>query len=271
MSIPFAFIALSSAFNSLNRWQESDWVIRARETTRGLPNGVSKVRFPFAFVFTVTNTNDIGLGSLRQAILDSNANPGPPGTTNLIEFNISGSGVHTIMPATQLPDIVEPVMIDGYTQPGSHVNTLAQLGLGSQLPVDVRGTPVAPREFLLALLKRQKLLGVPPGLVVDDWEVTDLEIVGRRGTEPVTRHALARFPPWPKWGLSATEYAVGVCGAIGAELIASGAVAPVGVIPPERCIPAAPFRAALAERGIATTIVPLEPPLPPTPRGAKAE
>jgi Putative Ig domain len=123
VAVPLAFIALSSAFNSPNRWQKSGWVIRARETTRGLPNGVSKVRFPFAFVFTVTNTNDIGLGSLRQAILDSNANPGPPGTTNLIEFNISGSGVHTIMPATQLPDIVEPVMIDGYTQPGSMPNT----------------------------------------------------------------------------------------------------------------------------------------------------
>jgi hypothetical protein len=123
VSLAFAFIALSSAFDSPNRWQKSGWVIRAREITRRLPNGVSKVRFPFAFVFTVTNTNDIGLGSLRQAILDSNANPGPPGTTNLIEFNIPGSGVHTIMPATQLPDIVEPVMIDGYTQPGSMPNT----------------------------------------------------------------------------------------------------------------------------------------------------
>ncbi len=123
VSVPFAFIALSSAFNSPNRWQESGWVIRARETMRGLPNGVHEVKSPFAFVFTVTNTDDSGPGSLREAILDSNANPGPPGTTNLIEFNISGSGVHTIMPATQLPDIMEPVMIDGYTQPGSMPNT----------------------------------------------------------------------------------------------------------------------------------------------------
>ena len=75
-------------------------------------------------VFIVTNTNDIGPGSLRQAILDSNASPPPPpGTANLIEFNISGSGVQTIMPATQLPDITQPLMIDGYTQPGSSPNT----------------------------------------------------------------------------------------------------------------------------------------------------
>ena len=52
VSFAFAFIALSSAFNSPNRWQKSGWVIRARETTGGLPDGVSKVRFPFAFVFS---------------------------------------------------------------------------------------------------------------------------------------------------------------------------------------------------------------------------
>src|SRR5262249_45122670 len=50
------------------------------------------------FVFTVTNTNDTGTGSLRQAILDANSMGG--GT---IQFNISGSGVHTISPLTVLP------------------------------------------------------------------------------------------------------------------------------------------------------------------------
>jgi hypothetical protein len=95
----------------------------AWEIAYELANGLHEVTSPFAFVFTVTNTNDVGPGSLRQAILDSNASPGPPGTINSIEFNISGSGVHTIIPATQLPDIVQPVMIDGYTQPGSSPNT----------------------------------------------------------------------------------------------------------------------------------------------------
>src|SRR5438477_10239894 len=37
-----------------------------------------------AMTFTVVNTNDSGAGSLRQAILDANANPG----TNLITFSI---------------------------------------------------------------------------------------------------------------------------------------------------------------------------------------
>jgi hypothetical protein len=68
--------------------------------------------------FTVINTNDSGAGSLRQAILDANTMGG--GTIN---FNIPGAGVHTISPLTALPTITDSVIIDGYTQPGSSMNT----------------------------------------------------------------------------------------------------------------------------------------------------
>src|SRR5439155_27370938 len=43
-------------------------------------------------VFTVTNTNDSGTGSLRQAITDANVAGGT------ITFIIPGGGVHTISP-----------------------------------------------------------------------------------------------------------------------------------------------------------------------------
>jgi lysine 6-dehydrogenase len=115
----------------------------------------------------------------------------------------------------------------------------------------------------LALLKREKLLGAPEGVHLLDWEVVDLEIHGSRDGLAVERHAQGRFPPRPDWGFTATEYAVGVAGAIGAEMIVEGAVTETGVVPPERCIPAGPFRAALAARGIETTVTPPEPPLPP--------
>jgi len=72
-----------------------------------------------AATFTVTNTNDSGAGSLRQAILDANANPG----ADTIAFNIPGAGVHTITPATPFDPLFEAVTIDGSTQPGSAVNT----------------------------------------------------------------------------------------------------------------------------------------------------
>ena len=71
--------------------------------------------------FTVSNTNDSGAGSFRQAITDVNNTPGP----NAIAFNIPGSGVRTIAPLTPLPDITTTVSINGYSQPGTQPNSLA--------------------------------------------------------------------------------------------------------------------------------------------------
>ena len=65
--------------------------------------------------FVVTNIDDGGQGSLRQAILDANANPG----ADSITFAIPGSGAQTISPATPLPAITEQVSLDATTQPGA--------------------------------------------------------------------------------------------------------------------------------------------------------
>ena len=146
--------------------------------------------------------------------------------------------------------------------PGIEVlRTMALLGLASEVALDVGGRPVVPREFTLALLRREKLLGVPEGVRVNDWEVLDIELRGTRAGEEIVRHAVARFPPRPDWHLTATEYAVGIAGAIGAEMIGRGQVQESGVLPPERCVPARPFRDELARWGIESAIVPPEPPL----------
>jgi hypothetical protein len=84
--------------------------------------------------YVVTNTNDAGAGSLRQAILNANGNGG----ADLISFRIAGSGVHTIAPLSALPTITDPVTIDGYTQPGSSVNTLA-VGNNAVLLIELDG------------------------------------------------------------------------------------------------------------------------------------
>ena len=73
--------------------------------------------FPLAHVeastFTVTNVNDSGAGSLRQAILNANANTGP----DLIDFKIGGPGPYTIALQSGLT-ITDPVVIDATTQGG---------------------------------------------------------------------------------------------------------------------------------------------------------
>jgi hypothetical protein len=64
----------------------------------------------------VTNTNDSGDGSLREAINCSNDKPGK----DAIKFAITGAGPFVIKPVTSLPVIKDSVVIDGYTQSGSN-------------------------------------------------------------------------------------------------------------------------------------------------------
>ncbi len=76
-----------------------------------------------ATFLSVTNTNDSGLGSLRQAILNANATLGK----QTIVFDIPGTGTHTIAPLSNLPNITVPVIIDGRTQPGFSGSPLIEL------------------------------------------------------------------------------------------------------------------------------------------------
>ena len=56
----------------------------------------------------VTNTNDSGVGSLRQAIVSANANGG----LATIVFDLSGGGPYTITLLSELPAIMNPVLMD---------------------------------------------------------------------------------------------------------------------------------------------------------------
>jgi hypothetical protein len=90
-----------------------------------------------AATFTVTNINDSGAGSLRQAITDAVASP-TVAHDHVVAFNIPGAGVHTIRPTSQLPAIKD-LTIDGYTQPGSQPNTLAN-GSDAVLNIEIDGS-----------------------------------------------------------------------------------------------------------------------------------
>ena len=89
-----------------------------------LTTGTSRVR---AFNSTVTNLDDSGDGSLRQAILDANANPG----ADTIDFQDELSGT---IPLTsgELPTITEDLTITGpgtfsITVSGNHASRVFQV------------------------------------------------------------------------------------------------------------------------------------------------
>jgi titin len=84
--------------------------------------------------FWVTNTGDnggvnpapgAGTGTLRQAIIDANADSA---TLATIDFNIASSGMQTISLSAALPTITHAVVIDGTTEPGWQANSLPLTG-----------------------------------------------------------------------------------------------------------------------------------------------
>jgi photosystem II stability/assembly factor-like uncharacterized protein len=93
--VGFAFAPLSQIFNNLSASQTANFAGTRQN-------------------FVVTNTNNHGTGSLREAITNANATVG----LDTIVFNIPGSGVKLIKLLNLLPEIIDPVVIDGTTQPG---------------------------------------------------------------------------------------------------------------------------------------------------------
>jgi CSLREA domain-containing protein len=82
--------------------------------------------------------------SLREAINAANSNPG----TDTIAFLIPGAGVKTIRPASQLPALRDPVIIDGYTQPLAQRNT-ADAGTNATLVIELDGSVAGPAAGLI--------------------------------------------------------------------------------------------------------------------------
>jgi hypothetical protein len=66
-----------------------------------------------ALLYIVTNADDSGAGSFRQAILDANANGDP---ANSITFSITGTGPHVIALQSALPQITKTTGISGFIE-----------------------------------------------------------------------------------------------------------------------------------------------------------
>jgi hypothetical protein len=111
-----------------------------------------------AVTITVTNTNDSGAGSLRQAILDANAN----GTPDTIDFNITaGSAPFTIVLVTDLPAITEPVIIDGTTQPGYSGTPIVELdGTSANIGLYIDDSTSSPKAVRGLVINRFSQAGI---------------------------------------------------------------------------------------------------------------
>lgn len=93
-----------------SRWEVDDFPGDASQDT------IHRVWVRQANPLEVTNTNDSGEGSLRQAMTVTNGNTG----LDAITFNIAGAGPHTITLGSALPTVADAgISIDGTTQSGA--------------------------------------------------------------------------------------------------------------------------------------------------------
>jgi uncharacterized repeat protein (TIGR01451 family) len=130
--------------------------------------------------FTVVNTNDNGPGSLRQAIVDANTAANPVGDIDRIAFDIPGEGVHTIsVTASPLPEISDPVSIDGYTQHGSIANTNSPAAADNAVPlIELDGSAIQDSTVGLTITAGGSTVR---GLVIDGFSSFGVLLTGAGG------------------------------------------------------------------------------------------
>lgn len=102
---------------------------------------------------TADDQDDDGECTLREAIVASNTDTASGALAgeciagsgdDIINFNIAGAGVRTIVPLSQLPPVEAKVDINGYSQPGATANTaIAPAALNGNLLIEIDGTNVA--------------------------------------------------------------------------------------------------------------------------------
>jgi CSLREA domain-containing protein len=143
----------------------------------------------FADTITVTNTADPGNGicnasgcTLREAIDEANDTT----SKDAIHFDIAGgTGVMTIKPKSQLPQITWPVTIDGYTQSGASKNTLNQ-GTNAVLKIELNGEDSGPTEQGLKIRASHSTI---TGLVINRFGSNGIDVGGPGSLAEGTRVA----------------------------------------------------------------------------------
>jgi CSLREA domain-containing protein len=133
-----------------------------------------------ATTFTVDSSVDGGNGicsvggcTLREAILNANNTPG----ADTINFNIGGTGVKTIAPFSALPPITEAVTINGYSQPGASLNTLA-LGTNAKILIQLDGASTTGGSGLEIVADDVAVQGLAIGRFANGIEIDDVEGLG---------------------------------------------------------------------------------------------
>jgi hypothetical protein len=134
-----------------------------------------------------------GTCTLRAALEEANALPNVGGP-DAIDFDVPGAGPHVIAPSSALPALLDPVVIDGYTQPGAVPNA-SSVGTDAVLEIVVSGTNAGPADGLDVFADGVTIRG----LVVNGWARVDPGDAGSgirlRGADAVVEGCILGMDP----------------------------------------------------------------------------
>lgn len=120
--------------------------------------------------FVVTNTGDANeIGTLRYAINYANAHY--IAAPNLITFNIPLSLPSTIQPGSTLPDIIHPLVIDGYSQQGTSLTDLI-------LSIELEGSKAGAATNGLTIKSNNCTV---KGLIIDGFTENGIQVASGTG------------------------------------------------------------------------------------------
>ena len=125
------------------------------------------------YTFTVLNNRNSGFGSLRQAVLNADANPG----VDTIDFKLPPDQL-TIQPKASLPFITDPTIIDAATQPGFAGAPIVELN-GANVAAEVT---VTGRSGGLVVTSGGTTIR---GLIVSGFAENGIAIYGHSGSRVV--------------------------------------------------------------------------------------
>ena len=109
--------------------------------------------------------------TLRAAIQQSDL----AGGADTINFNIPGTGLHTISPSSALPPVYGGATIDGYSQPGASPNTLA-VGNNAAPKIELRGANAGTTGEDKSGIRLTGWNNVVRGLIINGWAKNGIEV-----------------------------------------------------------------------------------------------
>lgn len=128
---------------------------------------------------------------------------------------------------------------------------LIDLGLGAKEPIEVNGSPVVPRDFLIALSNKLPKPTTKP----NDHKVLRVDVSGAKNGQKQEIRLEMICHPYEPWEMGTGVHSVGVPVGVTSRLLASGEITEKGALPAEACVPPKPFFRLLSERNLHTSVM----------------